>query len=79
MMSYPHRKNADGTVDSICPECFRTVATVWSEWELAEAERAHRCDVGRMAELRRDRAFCAGPSFPAVAGAKIRVPVRDAA
>lgn len=41
---FPHRRNPDGSFDSICPKCFRTVATRRHETELAQAERDHVCD-----------------------------------
>jgi hypothetical protein len=41
--SFPHRKNDDGTYDSICTECFQTVATFEHEHELKQAEEIHRC------------------------------------
>lgn len=40
---FPHRKNADGTWDSICSKCFRTVATAAFERNLADAEATHVC------------------------------------
>jgi hypothetical protein len=40
---FPHRKNADGSWDSICSKCFRTVATAKSERILADAEANHVC------------------------------------
>jgi hypothetical protein len=42
--SFPHKLNADGSFDSICPMCFRTVATAAQETELAALERKHQCD-----------------------------------
>jgi len=44
--AFPHRHNADGTVDSICSECFRIVASSSTEAQLEVAERVHhyRCD-----------------------------------
>jgi hypothetical protein len=47
---FPHRRNPDGTFDSICKLCFATIATRDTEAELAEAERAHNCqrfDLGK--------------------------------
>jgi hypothetical protein len=43
--AFPHRQNADGSFDSICSECFRTVATASTEAGLEAEERAHpdRC------------------------------------
>ena len=43
-LTFPHRKNADGTVDSICPECYATIACVTNESELEIYERLHECD-----------------------------------
>ena len=39
----PHRRNRDGTWDSICLTCFATVATTATELDLAEADRVHIC------------------------------------
>src|ERR1700728_1552209 len=43
--AFPHRQNADGSFDSICSECFRTVATASTEAQLQAVERVHhyRC------------------------------------
>jgi hypothetical protein len=43
-MKFPHRKNWDGTYDSICSACTATVATSQSEAKLRAYERAHVCD-----------------------------------
>ena len=40
---FPHRKNPNGTFDSICPECFRTIATQPSEEDLTPFEQSHHC------------------------------------
>ena len=42
--SFPHRKNEDGTIDSICPCCFMTAGTALNEAELSEIEHNHTCD-----------------------------------
>jgi hypothetical protein len=47
---YPHRRNDDGSYDSICTSCYATVASSWSEGELAEHEGAHTCDSALLAE-----------------------------
>jgi len=39
----PHRKNRDGSWDSICLTCFATVANTPEEHDLAEADRIHVC------------------------------------
>ena len=39
-----HRRNKNGTIDSICTRCFVTVGTALKESELAEMEQSHTCD-----------------------------------
>jgi hypothetical protein len=41
--AWPHRLNPDGTYDSICPTCFRTIAHSSDENELARVENLHVC------------------------------------
>lgn len=41
---FVHRSNRDGTIDSICRECFVTVATCRRESDLEQPERNHTCD-----------------------------------
>ena len=44
MARFPHRQNEDGTFDSICPDCFSTVARgLRTERQLAEFENQHDC------------------------------------
>jgi len=40
---FPHRRNQDGTFDSICPKCFHTVSTQSDESLLIRLEREHVC------------------------------------
>lgn len=40
---FPHKLNVDGTIDSICGECFSTVASAGAEGDLQVAENAHIC------------------------------------
>jgi hypothetical protein len=40
---FPHRRNRDGSFDSICLNCFLTVAKSFSESELEEFEEKHYC------------------------------------
>jgi hypothetical protein len=40
---YARRRNADGTSDSICLRCFRTVASCNRSTGLLEMESQHRC------------------------------------
>jgi hypothetical protein len=41
---FPHRCNHNGTFDSICIECFQTVATEIEEADLTPHESVHICD-----------------------------------
>jgi hypothetical protein len=41
---FPHRRNNDGSYDSICTECFVTIATAKDESQLAGAEGTHVCN-----------------------------------
>ena len=43
-LQFLHRLNKDGTIDSICRECFATVVTSVWESNLEVEERKHRCD-----------------------------------
>ena len=43
MSKFAKRRNPDGTMDSICLNCFRTVATCTDQLELIEFEKDHRC------------------------------------
>lgn len=40
---FTHRLNKDGTMDSICRQCFATVATEKTENELEPLELDHQC------------------------------------
>jgi hypothetical protein len=40
---FPHRQNSDTTFDSICTNCFATIATSREEADLKTAEDAHIC------------------------------------
>jgi len=40
---FPHRRNKDGTMDSICLDCYLTIATAETEDQLEVAEDAHIC------------------------------------
>jgi hypothetical protein len=41
---FPHRTNGDGTTDSICPHCFRTIGISTYEADLDAIEASHVCD-----------------------------------
>jgi hypothetical protein len=40
---FPHRLNEDGSHDSICPNCFQTIASAQSENELKALEKKPVC------------------------------------
>jgi hypothetical protein len=44
-----HRRNDDGSFDSICKTCFATVARSSDEVALAGPERNHSCDLSVLA------------------------------
>ena len=43
-LQFTHRLNDDGTIDSICRECFVTVVSSKSGAALEREEQKHRCD-----------------------------------
>jgi hypothetical protein len=47
---YTHRRNEDGSFDSICWLCIAAVVRSKPESELAEYEKAHGCDSTSMTE-----------------------------
>lgn len=47
-MQYPHRRNRDGSVDSICPRCIATIATATRVADLKIFEAAHVCEPWRL-------------------------------
>ena len=49
---YRHRHNENGTIDSICVQCFATVATCNLEADLNRLERGHTCDPLQLEYLR---------------------------
>jgi hypothetical protein len=40
---FPHRKNPDGTYDSVCPWCYQTVDSQLVEADLHAQEILHVC------------------------------------
>jgi hypothetical protein len=40
---FPHRRNKDGSFDSICLKCFATVASHMTQEELKELDKTHVC------------------------------------
>jgi hypothetical protein len=47
---YAHRRNEDGSYDTICRTCFAALARFKPERELAAYEKAHDCDSSFLAE-----------------------------
>ena len=48
---FSHRRNDDGTIDSVCRTCFLTVATTNVERDLDAFEREHICDKGMLRHI----------------------------
>jgi hypothetical protein len=42
--SFVHRRNRDGSFDSICSQCAATAASASVEADLRDGERNHTCD-----------------------------------
>jgi hypothetical protein len=42
--AYTHRRNPDGTTESVCRKCFTTVVTASRDADLDNAEHSHLCD-----------------------------------
>ena len=47
---YPHRRNSDGSFDSICLNCFVTLANARTEPELLEYDKRHICEAGTVSQ-----------------------------
>jgi hypothetical protein len=45
---FVHRNNGDGTIDSFCRKCFKTVAWSYLEAVLEPDERNHKCDPAQL-------------------------------
>ena len=43
LRTFPHRQNPDGTFDSICPNCYRTISHQNCESDLINFELDHDC------------------------------------
>jgi hypothetical protein len=50
---FPHKRNLDGTIQSICGQCFSTVAFAGVEQELRIAENAHICEGLKLSKVLR--------------------------
>lgn len=56
-LEYPHRVNHDGTLDSICPRCYLTIATSTWEADLERAEALHVCADETLTYFERQRSI----------------------
>ena len=66
ILFYPHRQNRDGSIDSICPRCFATIASAKNVTELHTCEKQHTCDEAFMPGLTenlRSPGICTQPSL----------------
>jgi hypothetical protein len=48
---FPHRRNPDGSYDSICIVCLATVASALDEEQLFLREVEHACDLLRLYQV----------------------------
>ena len=55
-LNFQHRTNKDGTCDSICLRCYRTVASTRQEPWLAHEESIHACTLMDLHAWMSDRA-----------------------
>jgi hypothetical protein len=55
--TFPHRHKTDGSYDSICTACMKTVATSQNEAELSSCESEHICSPANIRRI----ALHAGP------------------
>ena len=53
--AFSHRENRDGSFDSICLQCFATVASEGHEAELKVGEDAHICPGFDLGEVMRPK------------------------
>jgi hypothetical protein len=54
---FPHRRNRDGSFDSICLKCLLTISTTRNEADLAKREELHVCNPSVLSQRAFDRAF----------------------
>jgi hypothetical protein len=47
---FAHRRNDDGSYDSICRACFAAIVRSKPEYQLAQYEQAHDCESDFLAE-----------------------------
>jgi hypothetical protein len=53
---FPHRRNNDGSFDSICLKCLLTIANARTEPDLAKPETYHICNPSILFQQAFDRA-----------------------
>jgi hypothetical protein len=53
---FPHRRNRDGSFDSICLKCLLTIANARTEADLAKYEKYHVCNPSVLSQQAFDRA-----------------------
>ncbi len=56
LVKFPRRHNPDGSIDSICTECFATVASDRDERRLLARESDHVCDPVNLYRVRQGQA-----------------------
>ena len=61
---YPHRRNRDGSFDSICLNCFVTVATATTEAELSKYDTRHVCEYSTLSQRTFNRRVLEGKIMP---------------
>jgi hypothetical protein len=49
---YPHRRNKDGSFDSICLGCLETIARTATEAELTAHDITHKCNQAKVGDRR---------------------------
>jgi len=63
---FSYRTNDDGSIDSICMACYRTIASAISKVGLADEERKHTCNPEDVFRLNSARGI--GPTTTPVPG-----------
>jgi len=53
---FPHRRNRDGSVDSICLKCLLTIASSRTEADLAKHDKYHVCNPSALSQAALNRA-----------------------
>jgi len=53
---FPHRRNRDGSFDSICLKCLLTIANERIETDLARHDKYHVCNPSILSQQAFDRA-----------------------